>query len=422
MRACRVLLAVLLLSPLALAADIVPFTGDPIKGDFVQLTEKAVVYKVDGKEVTKPIKEVLRLELREPTRPAADRKFARVELTDGTVLLVEPAWKWKKNDVELKLLSGPTFTLSVAQISNILNSGENKAHEQDWVRQRVPKNRGKSVVVQPDLDGKGKPIGDRASSYTVTFGEGHEAGDKITYVISDDIEDTSVKVTKKLSDLRGFIFKHVLPPRAPATSVRLFDTADNRVMVSELRPGPKGVSVTTPAGVKIDYTYDQVAKLDYAPGVLTYLVDVDDDKRTVKESPYLLDPGSEKLYKQQPVTVGGTTTKRGQIFIPEVEVTYELGGGFQRFQANVGENTRLGDDDAKVPGLTIATEMVIEGDGRELASLTISPTDKVRHKELTLNVKDVQKLKIKVKAVSKDGSRLNVKGTSLALAEARVIK
>jgi hypothetical protein len=291
------------------------------------------------------------------------------------------------------------------------------------VRERVTKNRGKNVVVQADRDPKtGQPIGDRASNYYVTFGEGSDAGDKITYVVYDEILDASKKETVNVTSPRGFIFKHVLPPRAPATSVKLFDTADNRVMVSELTPTPKGVSVTTPAGVKIDYTYDQLAKLDYAPGVLTYLVDVDDDKRAVKEAPYLGDPGSEKLFKQQAVTVGGVTTKRGQIFIPEVEVTYELGGSYQRFQANVGENTRPGDDDAKVPGLTIPTEMVIEGDGRELTTLTISPTDKVRHKELTLNVKDVQKLKIKVRAVLKDGSRLNVKGTSLALAEARVIK
>ena len=41
---------------------------------------------------------------------------------------------------------------------------------------------------------------------------------------------------------------------------------------------------------------------------------------------------------------------------------------------------------------------MFEGDGKELATETISSEDKERFKALTLNIKDVQKLKITVKS------------------------
>ena len=62
------------------------------------------------------------------------------------------------------------------------------------------------------------------------------------------------------------------------------------------------------------------------------------------------------------------------------------------------------------------TTLIIEADGKEMANVTISPKDAVRHKELTLNVRDVQKLKIIVKVKGFDTM------TSLSLGDARVIK
>jgi hypothetical protein len=265
-------------------------------------------------------------------------------------------------------------------------------------------------VVRPDKGGKGS-----VSNFEVTYGEGDpKTGDKITYVVTDDILETTETVTSPIKDLRGFFFKHVLPPKAPATNLKLLDTAGNTVMVSSLTPGDKGVSVKTPAGVKIDYTYDQIATLDYAKGRFEYLVDMKADVEASSNLDDKTGTDSER-YVTGTVTIGGVTMKRGQTLIPRVEVTYELNGSFQRFEAKVGENTQKSAYD-HVPKTTQPTTLVIEADGREMTSVTISPKDAVRHKELTLNVKDVQKLKIIVKVKGFDTA------TSLSLGDARVIK
>jgi hypothetical protein len=366
-----------------------------------------VVYKVEGKELRKPIKDVLRLELNDLKRPSAMTRHDRVELTDGSTLLVE-SYLWKKKTIELKLLSGPKFTLSVEHIANILNGANDPARDSDWRTKRLPKNRGKNVVVRPDKVGKG------VSNFDVTYGEGNAAGDKVTYVVSDDILETTETVTSVIKDMRGFFFKHSLPPKAPATNLKLLDTAGNSVMVSSLTPSDKGVTVTTPAGVKIEYTYEQIATLDYAKGRFEYLVEM---KATVEASSNLddkTDTESER-YVTGAVTIGGVTMKRGQTLIPRVEVTYELNGAFQSFEARAGENTQKSAFD-HVPKTTQPTTLIIEADGREMANVTISPKDTVRHKELRFNVKDVQKLKIIVKVKGFDTA------TSLSLGDARVIK
>src|SRR5262249_36543373 len=184
------------------------------------------------------------------------------------------------------LLSGPKFTLSVTQVANVLNTGHNKAHEQNWLRERLPRNRGKNIVVRLDRDAKGNPIGDRASNFEATFGEGDATGTKVSYVVTD-LDDNPRTITSSINAVRGFIFKHTLPPRAPATTVKLLDTGDNRVMVSSLTPSVKGVTVTTPAGVKIEYTYDQLATLDYSKGRFEVLVDLDESKRAINGQPRL---------------------------------------------------------------------------------------------------------------------------------------
>jgi len=73
------------------------------------------------------------------------------------------------------------------------------------------------------------------------------------------------------------------------------------------------------------------------------------------------------------------------------ELEFDLGGEYREFKAEVGVDDSI-----------VATEhktiLRIEGDGKELKTMTVSRKDKERPIHLSLNVKDVQKLKIIVTA------------------------
>ena len=75
MRPCRGLLALIVLASAARGVEIYPVKGDPIKGDLVSITDKEIVYKEGDKKVTKPIKEVLKIEYRDVGKPAAGATY-----------------------------------------------------------------------------------------------------------------------------------------------------------------------------------------------------------------------------------------------------------------------------------------------------------------------------------------------------------
>jgi hypothetical protein len=177
---------------------------------------------------------------------------------------------------------------------------------------------------------------------------------------------------------------------------KLLDTIQDVVMVSSVASKDGGLTVTTPAGAKIDFRNEQVARLDYTKGKLEYLSDLAPSKVVEKSN---LDEGDNPdqwhVYKdtnldKKPLTVGGATYAKGLALKPYAELNYVLKGDYREFEAVVGI-----DDAVSAAGAVI---LVIEGDGKELTNLTINSEDKKRSRSVVLNIKDVQRLRIIVKA------------------------
>jgi hypothetical protein len=387
MRACHPVLALLAIAPLCAGAEIHPLKGDSFKAELVRVTDKEVVYKLGGKEVSKPIGEVVKIDYREVGKPAAGTSYTRVELTDGTVLQAS-AWSLKKRDVELTLLAGPVVKVPLDLVANVLREGHVEQHRRDW-KTRVFNTRNREALVVK----RGGVI----SNIDCTLGEGTEAGTEISFAVILDGETSTRK--RKLATLHGLIFKHALPNKAPATACKLYDTQQDVVMVAALSATPAGLRVTTPAGARLEFRNEQIARLDYSKGRFEYLSELEPVKLVQKCS---LDEDPDKpeqwhVYKDtnlnmKPLTVGGTKYARGLAVKPFVELTYDLKGEYRELSVVIGfdDNVGVGADGVVV--------VVFERDGKELAAETISPDDKKRYKALTLNVKDVQKLKITVKS------------------------
>src|SRR5262249_12284294 len=142
---CRTLLGLLLLGSAAVAAEVTTLKNEVLKGEVVSLSEKELVLQQGDKKVTRPIKEILKIDFREPVKPASSATYASVELTDGTVLLCSK-WAIRKKEVELTVLNGPAVKLPLSGVANILSKAEVEANRADWAR-RVARNRGKDVLV-----------------------------------------------------------------------------------------------------------------------------------------------------------------------------------------------------------------------------------------------------------------------------------
>jgi hypothetical protein len=224
MRFLRVLLAVGLIVCAARAGEITTVVGDKeevIKDvDVVSVSAKEVVYKVGNKEVTRPIGEVMRIEYRDAAKVAADKKYALVELTDGTVLLVSQ-WAIKGNDLEMTLLSGPTVTMPTSVIISILNNAKDDKDRNDW-RNRVINTRGKDAVVlkrvatrydkklkkEVEIRDENNNLTYVTSTLVATLSPGDEKGEtiKVAVVIPDDKGKDEVReVVYKQSSLHGII-------------------------------------------------------------------------------------------------------------------------------------------------------------------------------------------------------------------------
>jgi len=402
MRIRRSVLA-LLLAPVCHAGDIYPVKGDPIKGEIVSVSDKEVVFTQGDKKVTRPIKEVLKIDYRDVGRPAPGTTYSSIELTDGTQLLCSK-YLLKKKELEMTLLAGPTLKLPVEMVANILNNAQLEANRNDW-KSRVFDTRGKEAIV---INREGN-----ISNLLCTLGEGDAAGTRINFAVTlDGVAETS---SRALEGLQGVIFKHTLAPKAKPMVCKLLDTIQDVVMVSSVTPkGDGGLTVETPAGAKLDFTREQVARLDYTPGKLEYLSDLMPLKVVTRSNLDDGDPDQWHVYKDTNLNkgrlaLGGTTFARGLALKPYSELTYNLKGEYREFEATVGI-----DDNVKASGVVTLT---VEGDGKELATVTISSEEKKPFKNVLVNVKDVQKFRIAVKA----GGLFDY-GVHLDLADAKVRK
>jgi hypothetical protein len=407
LRLFLLLLAALAVASMGRAADLTPVKGEVLKiGDVVSVSAKEIVFKDGDKNITRPMKDVLKIDLRD--LGFLDEKKVRtdVELTDGTIFRCKK-WSIKGKEALLTLLVGTEVKVPLGVIANVLNNANVPRYHNDWPS-RLAAKRGKEVLVIA-VDGLPQNI-------ECTLGDGDKDGKAIEYAITIGEKTTLAK--REFDKLHGLIFKNRLDSKAPPVICRVLDTASDVVMVSKV--GLKGgvVSVTTPAGVSFDLNQNVVSRLDFSKGRLEYLSDLtpakveisstaEDDDKAVQQHVYKdVSLGKED---RTPIVVGGKLFKKGLAIRPYTKLTYDLKGDYREFSARIGL-----DDNVGAAG---KVTLVISGNGKELQTLTFSAVDKKKFSDVVLNIKDVEKLTIEVKS----GDLLDL-GKHVDLADAKVSK
>jgi hypothetical protein len=303
-----------------------------------------------------------------------------VELADGSLLHCgQVALRGKQ--VEADLAGGQKLTFPLDAVGYILNDAHDPRGQRQWKELRAKKR--SSDVLASVRDGD-------LVTLPGTFGDAADDGQTINFDLNSQGQPRAIP----LGRIRGFLFLRQPDPKAPPVLCKLSDTSADLVMVSDVAVTADGLTVTTPAGVKIDYPRSLLLKLDFSRGKLTYLSDLEPAKVAYastedRPEPYRrdknLDNGDLKLANADKAKDCPRTFAKGLALHAYTSLEYDLGGDYREFRAWVGVDQDVGSAGG-------ATKVEIQGDGKELFSDTVSPADPpVR---VTCNVKDVRRLRI----------------------------
>jgi hypothetical protein len=302
--------------------------------------------------------------------------------------------------------------IPLAAVTSILHDAGNPALRQEWDKLFAGKKRNRDVLVVKAKEGT------KLNPLEGTFGDADDKGEKIAFELSSG--KTSVPLTR----IHGLYFQRGVDAGAAPVICKLFDTGRNVVFATSVTLDETAYTVATPAGVKIVFSRPAVARLDFSKGKLTFLSDVPPSKLKVtlkgvtgevvdplhpSKDLDTIDPVCrDRNLDGRPLRLGGTAYPKGLAIHAGTELVFDLAGEYREFKAMVGV-------DDSVLGWSAETAVHVEADGKELANLTVSRKEKP--KPLTLNVKDVQKLRIVV-------SSTNVLqyGRHAELADAKVTK
>jgi NPCBM/NEW2 domain len=397
------LVALLLTAAPASGAELRTLKGESIAGEIVSITDKEIVVLRGGERVSTPLTQVLQIDyLPAGTLPA--EPFIDVELTDGSLLHCA-SYSIKGKEIELSLAAGPKVHLPLSAVDNILTDANVEKDRKEWsdrLADRKAKKKRRDVLavrkqgVLNALEG--------------TLGDGDDKGETISFAIG-----SGKTRAVPLAGVAGMIFERGVNPGAAPVVCKVTDTSRDRIEASDVASSAIGLVVTTPCGAKFELAPALVVRLDYSGGKLTWLSDL---QPTEVVERYI--DSNTFHYKRDhniddgPIRLDSITYARGLSLHATTELEYDLKGDYREFK------TVAGIDDQLSGGQSGSTVLRIEGDGKLLQELTFDPRDKVRHREIALNIKDVQKLRIRV-APGGEGLRLYF-GLHLDLADAKVSK
>lgn len=393
----------------AAPATLQTIDGKKHKGDLVRVGEKEVVFQVDGKEITVPAKQVLQIDLG-PVRPLPrDAKYTQVELTDGTQLACKEL-AVKGREVSLKLHSGHEARVPLSAVFWLLHDAQDAARRKLFASRFLAEKSATDTLVVGKADALNGLPG--------TIGEADENGETIAFTLKDATE----KRHPKLANVQGMVFVRDPDPKAPAVRCKVNDTAGNVLLASDVAVTANGYTVTTPAGLKLDLTPEQVARLDYSKGLLTYLSDL--EPANLKEK-FIFGEGvmghyrKDKNLDNKPIKLGKETFAKGLSMRATTELEYNLKGEYREFAATIGVDESVGGGDGP-------TTIIIEGDGKQLFKEVYRRGQMVMVNKMpapkwpmnvTLNVKNMHRLKIVVTT-----DELIDLGKHITLGDARVSK
>ncbi len=364
------------------SAELHTLKGDVLKGDLENITDKEIVFKVGGKSIATPLADVLRIDFPSVTANKPDGRYSEIELTDGSKLQCKE-WTIKEKQIELKTMGGQEIKVPLSAVANILNDAQEEKYRKDWA-ERLARKRRRDVAVLIKNDS--------INPVDVNFGEADAEGKSIEFQLPGGRKGKFV-----FANLHGLIFQRELDPQAPPVLCKLYDSYQNTIMVSSVTRTPAGLSVTTPAGARIDISQEFLTRLDYTLDKVAFLSRLEPNKVVQRSNFDFVDIyRRDKNLDNGPLRVYGESFTIGLALHAHTELEYDLKGDYREFHALAGIDQSVGGVGGPV---VLVIEGVIDGETKELYKKTFTRKDPKDKKEgaIDVNIKDVQKLRLVVR-------------------------
>jgi hypothetical protein len=401
-RRAMLLLLVLAAAAPAAAVKLKTLKGDEVAGELVSVSSKEIVVA----KTTVPFDQVLMLDFGQPVGELPKVPWTDVELNDGTMLHCAK-FSVVKNQVKLTLVSGQTAEFPLDSVANVLANANVEKNRTRW-NEILDNKRPTDVLAILSKDDKGNDV---INPVPGTIGAADAKGETIEFKRSNNQVETV-----DLKKVAGMVFNRKPNANAAPVQCKLLDLQRNVVYVSGVEPTATGFTVTTPEGVKIDFTPALVSKMDYAKGKLEYLSEMDPAKvveTCVLAEDFIQHYRRNASLEDKPIRVNNVQYEKGLALHAYTELVYDLKGEYREFSAVVGIDDNVGGHDRPV-------QLLIEGDGQELVKLTLTRKDKEKAVPVLQNIKDVKKLRVVVRRLP--GGELHDLGIHLDLADAKVSK
>ncbi|MGE3807316.1 MAG: NPCBM/NEW2 domain-containing protein [Gemmataceae bacterium] len=391
----------LFLTGFGLAAEprLTTIDGKTVQGELVNVTPTEVLLKTTKMgEVATPNDKVLDLDMQRNS--AAPKNYLEVELVDGTVLKCSD-FQVKQKEVEVKLTSGQQIKLPLASIVYMVRD----AHDSDLYKKfrEFVSGQGSRDIFVANSAGTLQPLEGTLRSSAMN--------DKIHFTTQ-----TGSEVDLPLERVHGLVFLRKREAVSEKTLFKLHDTARNVLVVEKSEKTAAGFKVTTVCGAVAEFPLDQLAKLDFNKGQLTYLSNIRENDfmpkllKVVEKSSL----GGVDHYRRDKNLDGGKIRlqnkpyDKGLSMHAYTELVYEIGGDFKEFKAVMGIDDQVGGDSH--------VKVTVEGDDQELFSAELSRQDR-KTIPIAINITGKKKLRIVVRSVN-----LIDLGDHVTLAEARLTK
>ena len=361
----------LLFASVAVADELRTLDGKTVAGTFTRITGTEIVLKTDAGDVATPLSQVLALDLR-TSRGVDLVKYADLRLIDDTLLHCK-AVTIKGKEVEATLPSDLVLKLPAASVVTLQNDAGNKELKKKWDELAAPRIKRDRIFIL----GEGELI-----VLEGVLGDADAEGKTIAF--KRDGADAAVPVL--LDKVHGLSFWRPDPP-AETPICKVIDVDGNALHAVKLAYQGDTLTIQTPFGAKIPLKGELVARLDFNFGRLTYLSDLDPAKVVEKSGIGLVVRYKKDLNLDgEPILLDKQYAK-GLSMHAHTELEYNLGGKYKDLKGILGVDTRIAADSQAV--------VTIWCDGDKRYSQTITAKEL---KQVALNVKDVQALKIVVAA------------------------
>jgi hypothetical protein len=330
------------------------------KGDLVELSEEYVRWRDENKkEIREPLKVVLAIDLQPVPQFPAGLKYTDLQLTDGSLLHCSKL-AFKGKEVELVLaVSEKPLKVPLVKIAYLLNDAQDPAVRQEW-HEKIIAKKGKQDIAAVRLNDIINPI-------EGALGEVNDQGQ-----IAFEYQTGGSRRRRDLDPTRvlGLVFFRTGTSGVPAAlPCEVRDVNQNVWNAQKVAFDGKSFSVTTVAGIKLEYPSQAVARLDYGSGKSIYLSDlkpaeiIEKTKQGRKDNLRI-----DKNLENGTLQLEGQPYRKGLAIHAHTELVYNLDGNYKKFQAIVGMDDTVGGDGQPL--------VKIEADGKELFRGVITRKDK----------------------------------------------